>query len=148
MSHHLLPLTVRLLHRTQLLEQPLAGESGHHQELILGKEVINELLLHFSCLARTKKAEVRNEQEEEQKAVGCSWRRLPALVVLPAITQDVLRPQYWEVTCVPPPSPPPKPEFKLKTNPLPPNCTTDQPLILSSVRKAPCPFSPSSWRGL
>lgn len=102
-THHLLPLTVRLLHRTQLLEQPLAGESCHHEELILGKEVINELLLHFSCLARTKKAEVKNEQEEEEKTVGYSWRRLPALVVLPAITQDVLRPQYWEVTCVPPP---------------------------------------------
>lgn len=86
---HLLPLTVRLLHRTQLLEQPLAGEPGHHEELILGKEVINELLLHFSCLARTKRAEVRTEQEEEGKAVGCSWGRLPALVVLCAITQDI-----------------------------------------------------------
>lgn len=66
---HLLPLTVRLLHRTQLLEQPLAGEPGHHEELILGKEVINELLLHFSCLARIKRAEVRTEQEEEGKAL-------------------------------------------------------------------------------
>lgn len=100
---HLLPLTVRLLHRTQLLEQPLAGEPGHHEELILGQEVINELLLHFSCLARTKKAQVGNEQEEEGKAVGCFWRRLPALVFIPAITQDVLRAQDWKVTGVPAP---------------------------------------------
>lgn len=55
----LLSLTVRLLDGTQLLEQLLVGESGHHEELILGKEVINELLLHFSCLARTKKTGVR-----------------------------------------------------------------------------------------
>lgn len=60
----LLSLTVRLLHGTQLLEEPLVGESGHHEELILGKEVINELLLHISCLARKKKAEVSTEQDK------------------------------------------------------------------------------------
>lgn len=65
----LLSLTVSLLDRTQLLEQLLVGESGHHEELILGKEVIDELLLHFSCLVRTKKTGVRNEQGEESKAV-------------------------------------------------------------------------------
>lgn len=36
---------------------------------------------------KDKKAEIRNEKEEEGKAVGCSWKRLPALVVLPAITE-------------------------------------------------------------
>lgn len=137
---HLLPLTVRLLHWTQLLEQPLAGESGHHEELILGKEVINELLIHFSCLARTKKAEIRNEQEEEGKAVGCTWKRLPAPAVLPAITQGVLRPQDWEVTCV-------TCEFKLRTN-ISSKLQHCHPLMASSVRRAPCPFSQSSCKGL
>lgn len=86
----LLSLTVRLLHGTQLLEQPLVGESGCHEELILGKEVVNELLLHISCLARTKKAEVSTEQDEESKAVAMfsseACGRLPAITVLAEIT--------------------------------------------------------------
>lgn len=74
---------MRLLHGTQLLEQLLVGESGHHEELILGKEVVNELLLHISCLVRTKKAEVRTCQDEESQAAVTSlseaWGWLPAI---------------------------------------------------------------------
>lgn len=42
---YLLPLAVRPLHGTELLEQPLVGEPGRQQVLVLGDEVLNDLLL-------------------------------------------------------------------------------------------------------
>lgn len=91
----LLSLTVRLLHGTQLLKQPLVGQSGCHEELILGKEVVNELLFHIPCLERTKKAEVGTEQVEESEA----WRRMSVITILTETPEDTLRPQDQEVTC-------------------------------------------------
>lgn len=51
------------------MKQFLVGESGCQKELVLGKEVINELLFHLSCLERTKQTE---DQHWSAKQEGCS----------------------------------------------------------------------------
>ena len=51
-----LPLSVRPLHRAEFMEEPLAGESGCQQVLVLGDEVLNDLLLQPSSLEKHQQA--------------------------------------------------------------------------------------------
>lgn len=64
--HNSLPLPVRLLGRAQLLQELLAGEPGHHKELVLGEEVVNKLLFHAPGL----KGEWKTSGESEVRPVS------------------------------------------------------------------------------
>lgn len=52
----LLPLSVRPLHRAEFMEQSLAGEPGCQQVLVLGNEVLDDLLLQPSNLEKQQQA--------------------------------------------------------------------------------------------